>query len=666
MKAKRIGLAFRRVALAALAMMACGQIWANYTQTLFYRKDIVPTTGSVTGLTIVVDFPVTNGQGKIVSTRLKQYSPTVKKADIEKMMNADNYTANGNSMSVKGFYRTASNGKFDYNNLVIDVMATFPYEYYLQDENLFFIDILHKLEDPSYLPIFRKLTRIRVEDNDNDVPSVEWNFAALTILMAGEAEGVSYGGNMYTMSQCFEGFAKTLTEFDLGDGMRCRFNRFCKAYIGDKPRIGHIVHEAAHMLFGFPDLYMGNAGGGVAEFSVMAYDDKFKPSNFDAYLRYKAGWVEPIEISKTEDMTLTLPADGRTVYKYSHPQDPLQYYLIENRQPTGIDIGLPGGGIVIYRIDELWSITPCEGGYFINPNNADNQTGHLATNAYPNSAGAFSKGYQSFRRVFEVSIEQADGDYALEKSWVSDHFADATDFWHAGNTAPRYEGVFYADGLCCAKWADGTPAGIYLTDFSPTGHVMTCRSLAGVISATTIEIGQTVDELTSGESMGFSCRVVLSDTTVTNVTDEVEWSLVNARDSDIAGFGYPNGVFYADYSKNGNEFDRVVKVRVKWTYEGQIKTAEASVTIHAKPRLANVWIDGPETVRSGEEATFTCHGSLSNGGDFTFQKVKAWRCSCDTLSASELKAFCMISSKGVLKCQFDKKATETKTYHPYR
>ena len=686
MEMKRIGHGFRRLALAALAMMACGPLWANYTGVLIHRKDIAPTTGSVTGLTIVVDFPVTNGQGKIVSTRLKQYSPTVKKADIEKMMNADNYTANGNSMSVKGFYRTASNGKFDYTNLVLDfIMVDHPYEYYLEDENLFLVEILQKLQNPSYLPMLRKLTRIKDEDDDNDIPSVNWNFAALTILMAGEAEGVSYGGDMYDMTSTFtyllesHGYLDSIPEFDMGDGVQCRFKYFFKTYIGAKPHIGVVVHETGHMLFGFPDLYMGDGsgGGGVAEFSVMGHEDNFKPTNFDAYLRYRAGWVEPIEISKTEDMTLTLPADGKTVYKYTNPSDQTgwQYYLIENRQPTGIDVGLPGGGIVIYRIDESYWTAPCGTGgewdefwdgtgtcYIVGAQTSNNKSGLFSTNVYPNSAGAFSKGYQSFRRVFEVSIEQADGDYALEKSCAANWYADATDFWHAGNTAPRYEGVFYADGLCCAKWVDGTPAGIYLTDFSPTGHVMTCRSLAGVISATTIEIGQAVDELTSGESMGFSCRVVLSDTTVTNVTDEVEWSLADARDSDIAGFGYPNGVFYADYSKNGKEFDRVVKVRAKWTYEGQIKTAEASVTIHAKPRLANVWIDGPETVRSGEEATFTCHGSLSNGGDFTFQKVKSWRCFCDALSKTELKAFCLISSKGVLTCKFDKNATETKTY----
>ena len=680
MEVKRIGHSFRRVALAALAMMACGPLWATYDFKLYWRN-IAPTIGSVTGLTVVVDFPVTNEQGKVVTTRLRQTASGINKTDIEKWMNADNYTFKGNTMSVKTFFRTASNGKFEFHNVVLDdfIMADHPYEYYNEDANRLYLELLRKLQAPSYLPTLRKLTRLEfdygAEGLDNSMITIgDWDFAALTILMAGEG-GVGFGDDMWTMSSALrtherDGDVEGLPVFNL-DGERCLFNHFFKANLGRVPHVADLVHEAGHMLFAFPDFYASSesSSDGIGRFSVMCYQEfgNQRPTNFDAYLRYKAGWVEPIEISKTEDMTLTLPADGKTVYKYTNPQDPKQYYLIENRQNTGIDAPLPGSGIVIYRIDETSAIEFEDADtYIVKGENASNGSAFFATNIYPNAVAAFSRGNQSFRRVNEISIEQADGFYRYEGGKNPyDPYNSGDKFWHAGNKSPWYEGVFHADGMCCAKWNDGTPAEIFLTDFSPTGYVMTCRSVVSKgVYLKSLEILQNDDEfeMSSGEVIGLGCQATMTDGSISNVTGEVEWSLVDAKDSDIAGFGYPAGLFYADYSKDGGEWDRVVKVRAKYTYAGHVTSAEASVTIHAKPRLANVWIDGPETVRSGEEVTYTCRGSLSNGGDFTFQKVKAWRCSCDTLSKTELKAFCAISSKGVLKCQFDKKATETKTY----
>ncbi len=78
-----------------------------------------------------------------------------------------------------------------------------------------------------------------------------------------------------------------------------------------------------------------------------------------------------------------------------------EYFLLENRQPMGIDAALPGGGLLIYHVDERA------------PNN-DN----------PNH--------------YKVALEQADGLYQLENRYGAVSFGDAGDPYTAGQAFWRY------------------------------------------------------------------------------------------------------------------------------------------------------------------------------------------------------------------------------------
>src|SRR5262249_5604300 len=62
----------------------------------------VLSIGAVKGLTILVNFQDLESQ--------------VTRADVEEMLNGDNYSRNGNVCSVREYFRRVSSGKLDYTN----------------------------------------------------------------------------------------------------------------------------------------------------------------------------------------------------------------------------------------------------------------------------------------------------------------------------------------------------------------------------------------------------------------------------------------------------------------------------------------------------------------------------------------------------------------------
>jgi len=62
-------------------------------------------TGQVRGLTILVEF--------------QDVTSTVTKNDVSEMLNAANYTKNGNFCSARDYFLSISSGKLDYTNVVV-------------------------------------------------------------------------------------------------------------------------------------------------------------------------------------------------------------------------------------------------------------------------------------------------------------------------------------------------------------------------------------------------------------------------------------------------------------------------------------------------------------------------------------------------------------------
>ena len=160
--------------------------------------------------------------------------------------------------------------------------------------------------------------------------------------------------------------------------------------------VGVFGHELAHGLFGLPDLYDRDYSSvGLGDWSMMASgswgDDGRSPTHFDAWSKFRLGFIDPAVLAENlegveippieeEDVTYILWTDG----DFSN-----EYFLIENRQRIGFDESLPGGGLLIYHIDE---------------ENIDDQNDN---EWYPDNQ---DEGH------YLVALEQADGFWDLEQN----------------------------------------------------------------------------------------------------------------------------------------------------------------------------------------------------------------------------------------------------------
>lgn len=128
--------------------------------------------------------------------------------------------------------------------------------------------------------------------------------------------------------------------------------------------IGVLVHEYCHGL-GLPDLYKTNSGTHktLGMWSIMDYgpynDDMHSPPALTAYERWFLGWLEPQLLNEPADITLAplsetneaayLTTNGQPIANIISPGTN-EFYLLENRRRSGWDRGLPGEGLLLYRI----------------------------------------------------------------------------------------------------------------------------------------------------------------------------------------------------------------------------------------------------------------------------------------------------------------------------
>jgi len=188
-------------------------------------------------------------------------------------------------------------------------------------------------------------------------PSVwahEWYLDATAPIVDGKRVASSYGNGGYTQ---------------FGE-WHCELNDLP----GHAATIGIIVHELGHDL-GLPDMYdVDGDTEGIGRWGIMgsggwnrsgpsAYDGD-SPAHPDPWSRWVEGWLTPVRITAS---TLAKPIPqietNPSVYQlldnpngvdwvYGSHSGTGEYYLVENRQPVGFDVGLPGCGLLIWHIDE--------------------------------------------------------------------------------------------------------------------------------------------------------------------------------------------------------------------------------------------------------------------------------------------------------------------------
>lgn len=134
---------------------------------------------------------------------------------------------------------------------------------------------------------------------------------------------------------------------------------------GSVAGIGTMCHEFSHCL-GYPDFYDTDYSGGQGMFEWDLMDsgsyngDGYLPAGYTSYERWVAGWKTPIELVNTQDVSnmKALQTSGSNTYVIYNKGNNNEYYLLENRQKTGWDAGIPGEGLLILHVDydaDVWA-----------------------------------------------------------------------------------------------------------------------------------------------------------------------------------------------------------------------------------------------------------------------------------------------------------------------
>ncbi len=135
--------------------------------------------------------------------------------------------------------------------------------------------------------------------------------------------------------------------------------------------MGVIAHEMGHQICGLPDLYdTNNTNAGLGYFSLMAggnwgadigEESGTTPVSMDAWSREYLGWAAPLA-SASGDVTLNpaLQSKNSAIKLIKSTFSTTEYFLLENRYPTGWDLGIRGktgfgsswqGGLLILHVD---------------------------------------------------------------------------------------------------------------------------------------------------------------------------------------------------------------------------------------------------------------------------------------------------------------------------
>ncbi|MBI5095162.1 MAG: M6 family metalloprotease domain-containing protein [Candidatus Hydrogenedentes bacterium] len=218
--------------------------------------------------------------------------------------------------------------------------------------------------------------------------------------------------------------------------------------------MGQMTHELGHDL-GLPDLYDVDGAGsggdweGLGEHSLMALGSwgaaggvfGASPVHMDGFCKSWLGWANEtvVTVPGNRLATLNTANGGNEVLRINVPASP-EYFLIENRQHTGFDAGLPGtrGGLVIYHCDGL--ILTDEN---VRLNNHVNNS--------PNDAG--------------IRLIEADGDDALRT--LANRGVD-TDYYRRGNNV-----TLNALSNPSSDLKLGIASGLSITNVGPSQAAMT-------------------------------------------------------------------------------------------------------------------------------------------------------------------------------------------------
>lgn len=280
------------------------------------------SSGQVRGLTIIVEF--------------QDVTTTVTQQDVHDLLNAPNYTRNGNFSSARDYFLLISSGRLDYTNVVVGPVKLSRNQQFYVTNSL--------VPEALQLAVATGLDLTQFDSRNEGI------IDAVNFLYAGPSryEDELWPHNAFREIQ----FGAMRTNFYLLTGLGNTANDLT---------IGTFCHENGHLLCRFPDMYdYGNRDGdgvrsaGIGGYCLMGAGNHLNrgrtPAPVCAYLRHLAGWCDNVVALSESGPQQAVHGDYRTVMMY--PTDKLnEYFIVENRTKMGLDQHLPASGLAVYHCD---------------------------------------------------------------------------------------------------------------------------------------------------------------------------------------------------------------------------------------------------------------------------------------------------------------------------
>lgn len=271
--------------------------------------------------------------------------------EFNDQFNSSGYSSNTNQSSVKEYFAANSYGNFVYS---FDVMGP-----YTASRNMAYYGADSGSEGNDQHPDSLVEEAIRAVHSANS--SFDFSqYVAINVIFAGNGQEAGASSNAIWSHQA-----------DFTPPSYCSITHYLETpelYLTTSSTmntIGVTCHELTHVI-GAPDYYdtdYTSGGGefiGTGEWDLMAEGNWNRanssalygscPANMTMYQKICFNWVKPIVLDTT--ITISNMADNGTkgiAYKITTNTQG-EYFILENRQQSGYDTGLPGHGLMIYHI----------------------------------------------------------------------------------------------------------------------------------------------------------------------------------------------------------------------------------------------------------------------------------------------------------------------------
>jgi immune inhibitor A len=185
---------------------------------------------------------------------------------------------------------------------------------------------------------------LRAYDNDGD-----GYVDAFVVVHAGaEAAQTGRHGDLWAHKWVLSGGALPLD----------RTKVFAYLTVAENCQIGVCCHELGHLLFGWPDLHnVDDRSEGLGDWCLMAggswNGDGDVPAHPSAWCKSTQGWVTVINQTTNGIIEIPEVKDTATVFRFwKDGEVGTEYFLAENRLRDRFDADLPGGGLLVYHVDD--------------------------------------------------------------------------------------------------------------------------------------------------------------------------------------------------------------------------------------------------------------------------------------------------------------------------